>query len=247
MIIKDTEIISKLSNKVRPLRSGSPEINYIKAIAKRFDDKYQLNLLSHIKTITKVGYVIAQGFHFAPISSGNLVEALLATKKFHPDDKNALVGCLASYATKGTGYREQGQGKDQSLHCDIASNECSVHLDETAFKSVGPYGNFYNPDAGQHVVFDLYWDDKLVRPLYEWKPGVGRFFDRFTPNFLHSNTRYSKYGVSFDFHKSQDLTIQLDYARSFNMNKFLSKPKGFYNTDEQTIMFTIVGNHSIGN
>lgn len=247
MIITDAEIISKLSHKVRPLRSGSPEIKYIKAIAKRFDDKYQLNLFSHIKTITKVGYVIAQGFYFVPVSSSNLVEALLATKKFHPDDKNSLVGCLASYATNGTGYREQGQGKDQSLHCDIASNECSVHLDETAFKSVGPYGSFYNPDAGQHIVFDLGWDDKLVRPLYEWKPGVGRFFDRITPNFLHSSTKYSKYGASLDFHKSDDLTIQLTYARSFNMKKFLSNPKGFYKTKEQSIMFTISGTHTIGN
>ena len=90
MIITDLEIINKLSNKVRPLRSESPEISYIKAIAKRFDDKYQLNLFDHIKTITKVGYVIAQGFYFTPIS-------LFYKRRFLEAGKNHWPSARAQY------------------------------------------------------------------------------------------------------------------------------------------------------
>jgi hypothetical protein len=234
-------IKSKLSGKILTIRSS--QIDFIIVIAKRFHNKYEINILDHIKTITKLGFVAAQGFSFIPVSSSKWEQTLRDNKKFVPDDKDTFIGCLASAATHGTGYREIGKGKDKSLHCAVAPDECSMHLDETAFRQAGPYGSFYNLDGPQHIIYDLGWDDKLVRPAYNLNYSLGRTLDMIRPTFLNSQNKYSKYGVGVDFYESPNLKIQMDYTRNFDIGKNLNWKfyKGFHHSKESRIMFTAKG------
>ncbi len=64
------------------------------------------------------------------------------------------VGSIAAMATHGEGYRENAE---PSLHCAVASDYCNVHLDNIGIRS----GN-YNINAPQHVVDELFWQDKIL-------------------------------------------------------------------------------------
>ena len=77
-------IKSKLSRKILTIRSS--QIDFIIVIAKRFHNRYEINILDHIKTITKVGFVAAQGFSFIPVSSSMWEQTLRDNKKFVTDD-----------------------------------------------------------------------------------------------------------------------------------------------------------------
>ena len=128
--LTDDAINRKLTNKLDPNKRGdNKKLECIKIIAKRFADRYNIKILDHIKCITKVGYTYTQGFSYRPQDNENWLKTLRATKKFAPDEKNNIVGCLASAVTVGLGVRELG--KNKSLHCAVDSWECSVHLDNT--------------------------------------------------------------------------------------------------------------------
>lgn len=227
------------------LRDDDSQIKFIQTIAKRFANSHTIDLLHHVQLITKVGHTITEGFHFRPVSVTTWENKLKASKKFDPDDRDTIIGCIASWVTNGTGYREIGQGESKSLHCAVASNVCSIHLDNTAFKSKGPFGFYTNLDALQHVIYDLGWDDKVVRPGYNKNYYLGKALDLIRPTFLNSTNKYSKYGVGLDFIDRPNLKVQFDYTRSFNLKKNLNNNfyKGFSNPKEQRFMLNAEGTH----
>ena len=244
MIWTPKRIKDKLHTRIT-LKDDSSQIKFIQFIAKRFANDHRIDLLSHIRLITKVGHTIGEGFKFNPMSGKTWEDKLRSAKKFDADSRDNIFGCIASWVTKGTGYREIGQGESKSLHCAVAASECSVHLDNTAFKSKGPFGFYYSLDALQHGIYDLGWDDKIVRPAYNKNYYLGKALDLVRPTFLNSTNKFSKYGVGLDFYDSPDLKVQFDYTRSFNLKKNLNSKfyKGILNSKEQRFMFNVEGTH----
>jgi len=238
--LTNDEINKKLTNPLDPkVFREKRQLNCIRDIALRFDKYYSIRILDHIIVITKVGYTFEHGFSYWPLDTKKWLETLKATKKFVPDEKNNLVGCLASAATTGLGIRELGT--DMSLHCAVANSVCSIHLDKTAFRIRGPYGFMFSLDGGQHVLFDLLWDDLIVKWVYGKSYATGFILDYIRPNFLTSKTGYSKYGLGIDIYDKPNLKIKFDYSRSFSIGKNLNKEfyKGFLNTKEHELMLTL--------
>jgi hypothetical protein len=237
------EINKKLVKKLDPENGKEKKkLKCIKIIAKRFAIKHDIKLLDHIKWITKVGYKYEQGFYYTPIDNEQWLKTLKGTKKFVPDKKDNIVGCLASVVTDGLGIREVG--KNMSLHCAVDVEKCSVHLDNTGFRIKGPFGFMYSLDGGQHVVYDLFWDDVLVKNAYNFNYEFGWLLDRVHPIFLNSKNKYSKYGAGLDLYESPNLNIKVDYTRSFDIAKGLERGRGFIKefsrVKEHAVMFTAV-------
>jgi hypothetical protein len=197
-------------------------------IADRFYTKYHIEILEHIKTLKKVGENLGQGITFLPVNSLKLKAALDDAKIFIPDDKATIVGCLASAATEGTGYREVGQGTSKSLHCQISMHQlpCNIHVDNWAFTPLGPDGKrYYNPDAIQHIVDELIWGTYAVEKAYNlWSP-LGWTLDRIhpivpnsrniQPLFPTSEKRYDlQVGARVDIIKGNNSGIWFEHTRS---------------------------------
>ena len=239
------DINKKLDVQLHPaFEKEKAQLECIKIIAKRFA-KYNIKILDHIKSITAIGYKYEQGFEFWAVDKKNWLKTLRASKKFVPDKKDNLVGCAASAVTNGLGIRELG--KNMSLHCAVSSFKCSVHLDNTGFRIKGPFGNMYSLDGGQHVIYDLLWDDLVVRNAYNLNYELGWALDKIRPTFLNSKNKYSQYGLGLDLYESPNLKIKMDYTRSFNIGKNLNREfyKGVLNTKEQRLMLTVGGTHNL--
>jgi hypothetical protein len=227
--------------KIEELSSGSSIVDsqrsFIETIVDKFKKKHRIAFLDHIYKITKAGHTIGQGFTFVPVNSLKLERVIKANSNFAADDRNEVVGAVASLVTKGTGYRELGEGMDKSLHLAIDRGECSVHLDNTSFRGVGLNGMpFYNPDKFQHVAYDLIWDDQIVRRLYGvWKP-FGWTFDRVRPNFFNSKTRYSSWGAGIDIFDSENLSVSFDYERHIKVNDMFNDLDVIKKTDERLML-----------
>ena len=87
------------------------------------------------------------------------------------------------------------------------------------------------------------WDDQVVRRAYNLNYEFGWVLDLIRPNFLTSQTKYSKYGVGLDLYESPNLKIKFDYSRSFNIGKNLNKEfyKGFLHSKNHEVMLTVQG------
>lgn len=139
-----------------------------RALADRFWTKYRISLREHIEYVTKLGHRLEQGFDFVPMLAASWEEALI-NARFENDKREKTlgfipsVGSIAAFATEGEGYREPGS---PSLHCAVAASKCNIHLDAVGFKVAGAYG----PDAPQHIVDELIWQDKIVKNLEKVLP-----------------------------------------------------------------------------
>ena len=120
-----------------------------------------------------------------------------------------------------------------------------MHLENTAFKSKGPFGFNHSLDGLQHGLYDLSWDDKVVRPGYNKNYYLGRALDLFRPTFLNSTNKFAKYGFSLDFVDDPNLKVKFDYTRSYNLKKNLNSKfyKGFSKPKEQRFMLNAEGTH----
>jgi hypothetical protein len=197
-------------------------------ISTRFRTRHGININRHIESMSWVGQRIEQGFNFVPFSASDFL-AELKEAGFENDLREKhlgfipSVGAIAALATKGEGYREPGS---PSLHCAVAPDLCNVHLDNVGFRVDG-----YNPDAGQHIVDELIWQDKVA-------PLLGTAIGKILPDSLSGivtdmlhrlhpvvpNSRqvkpFSEVGVEFDVisRRSRDLqqhvrlTIDLTHA-----------------------------------
>ena len=240
------DINMKLDVKLHPLFvKEKAKLECIRIIVERFDNN-KIKILDHIESITKVGYKYEQGFEFSPVDKDKWLKTLKASKKFVPDKKNNIVGCAASAVTDGMGIRELGKGK--SLHCAVSSFKCSVHLDNTGFRIKGPNGPIYSLDGGQHLVYDLLWDDIVVRNAYNLSYELGQSLDRFRPTFLTSKNGFSQYGFGIDIYDTPNLKIKFDYTRSFDIGKSIGRGAKFYQEisrpKEQMGMLTLEARHN---
>lgn len=132
-------------------------------LADRFWSKHRIDIHQHIEHVVKLGHRLEQGFNFVPMLASAWEEELKRAR-FELDLRERhlgfipSVGSIAAAATKGEGYREPGS---PSLHCAVSPSLCNVHLDAVGFKVEGGYG----PDAPQHIVDELFWQDKVVKSL----------------------------------------------------------------------------------
>lgn len=199
----------------KPNQPSIPKVVYgldpiYTGINTRFRTRHGIDLSAHIEKMSWLGRRVEQGFNFVPWDAGAFETALK-----HAGFKNDLrekhlgfipsVGALAALATHGQGYREEGS---PSLHCAIAPDICNVHLDNIGFRLDG-----YGPDAGQHIVDELVWQDKIV-------PLIGKILPTQITDLLHRlhpmipNTRqvkpFSELGVEVDVvsGRSRDLQRQ---------------------------------------
>lgn len=188
-LTKDIE--DKLSKKITSL--SSKQVHFLQFILKRLKLKCSIDLLSQIKTITRVGFAEDDGFDFTSDKAGSLRIALMDHKSFI-DDSKSLIGNIASSQTDGLSFREKGGSEDKSLHFAIGSYKCSVHLDKTLFT---PFGGYYNADCFQHIGYDLGWRYHVVRRFID-VPYLGWALDHVHPILPHSSNRYKgDLGLSF--------------------------------------------------
>ncbi|QOJ14433.1 MAG: hypothetical protein HRU75_07180 [Planctomycetia bacterium] len=189
-------------------------------ISRRFRDLYGIDLNSHVHKVLKLNRRLEEGFDFVAKSPGLWTQALVGAG-FQRDDRDwhlgliPSIGLIAAGATHGQGFREEGS---PSLHCAVAADRCNVHLDNVGFRLSG-----YGPDAPQHIVDELIWQDKIVRPLR-------RILPSFASNILHRlhpvvpNTRqmtpFSAVGAEFDLvsvrskNLQQSLRLTIDATHS---------------------------------
>lgn len=222
------EINNKLLfDKLDPeIHEQKKKLECIQIIAKRFIEEHKIKILEHVRFITKVGYTYEQGFEYKVLDKNRWVQALYDSKKFLPDLKDNFIGYAASFFTDGKGFREIGSNK--SLHCAVDDHKCSVHLDNTGFRIKGPNGTYYSLDALQHVIYDLVWDDMVVKNLYKLHYRAGWFFDRIQPVFLNSKNNYSRYGVKALIIDSKTIQLNVEYMRSFDIGKSIQRGNDFY-------------------
>lgn len=191
-----------------------------RAISSRFFQFHHIKISDYIDKMLSVSHRYEEGFNFVPKDADKWEDALKKAK-FQPDTREMhfgiipSVGKVAALATRGNGYREKGT---PSLHCAVAKDECSVHLDNIGFRSDG-----YGPDAGQHIVDELIWQDKIV-PRLRWvaPAAVVDFLHRIHP--VVPNTRqfrpFSQVGLEFDVmsrrspNLQQQLKITIDLSHS---------------------------------
>jgi len=209
----ESDIRKKLSKEIKTL--SDYKLSIIKIILERFHLKYRINFLNHVKNITRVGFAIDEGFDFTPTNSFALRDELMATNRFI-DDSKSIIGKIASSQTNGYSYREMGKSEDKSLHCALSLFKCSVHLDETLFTPIGPDGKGnYNPNLFQHIGYDLFWRDMVVRKFNN-VAYLGWTLNRIHPFFPHSSNKYKKIGVMFDINKSKKYPLQIGIEADVN-------------------------------
>ena len=138
-----------------------------KDIGARFWERHKINLPSHINVVKSLGKTHGVGFKFIP-RDADAFEAALKRANFQPDNREQLCDAVAAGATVGQGYREVGV---PSLHVAVSSGICSVHIDTFGFVALGPNGEkVYNPDALQHILDELVWQDKILGQVERLSP-----------------------------------------------------------------------------
>jgi len=137
------------------------------------------------------GPTTASGFGFPPKKGGDrqLLLALNATGKFHLDDGREPFGAAAGSQHKGAeSWREEGI--EHRLHCAIAPDECSCHIDAFGFVLTDPEGrSFYGPDAVQHIVHDLGWQ-YIVRKVWAKSSHLGEVLSLVHPFVPNSSDNF---------------------------------------------------------
>ena len=243
------DILPKFSKSVN---TEKVNLGIIRGILDRFNEDHQINLLRYIKEITRVGWAIDEGFEFLSDNRSALAKVLMGTIKF-VDDSATIVGRICMKATHGKGYRETGYTVyDKSLHCALAFDKCSVHLDETLFTIIGPDGSkYYSLDAVQHGANDLVWRDTFIKPLYNWNQPIGSFLGRIRPVVPNTSDGLFNYGADFKLRKYNKFSVNLQYRRDFNYSNFLDldtgSTKGFlkslggFDGGNQKVMITAKG------
>jgi hypothetical protein len=193
-------------------------------IANRFWDRYNINIAAYIEKIKWIGPTLASGFGFKPSTRRNwthrdLILALDRTKKFRSDDKSNVFGAVAGSQHKGAeSWREQGM---PSLHCAIAPEECSCHIDAIGFVLTGPDGTpYYNPDLFDHIVHDLGWQS-VVTKTWAKSPLLGEALSRIHPHVANSAGKYRKLaGIDLNLVDIKDrigedrYSLKIDFSES---------------------------------
>ncbi len=226
-----------------PDKLNSKRVAIISTIIERFNKNHSINLLAHIDQITKVGYTVDEGFEFKPVNRSEYRNALMATGRF-VDDSESIIGKICALATHGTGYREMGYSMDdKGLHCAIASDICSVHLDATQFSIMAHDGSsYYSLDALQHVINDLLFRDLLfVKNAYKLSYFFGAFVGRWSgflvgrlrPVIPNTSDGLTNYGFDINAFNHKYFRIDLQVRRDFSYNSLVAKEtysvKGFLN------------------
>jgi hypothetical protein len=233
---ESNRIKSKISFKY-----SNKDLKIIITIINRFKNKYKINLLYYIKSITKVGFALDEGFYFTTSSTWEIRNALMNTKNF-VYDSDSIIGCIASSQTNGDSYRELGKKQiDKSLHLALSPGVCSVHLDETLFTFKDydgkPYYSLLN--IPQHFVYDLCFRDFIVKnvrdvPYLGWTldkvrlntPGPTNGFNASAMFRLGSNIFSGEAGIGFKVnfrHKSNNDFILNpgNYLKASDPNLFI--------------------------
>jgi hypothetical protein len=220
-------------------------------ISTRFRTRHGIDIGEYIESMSWLGRRVEQGFSFVPRDAANLTTAL-GRAGFQNDLREKhlgfipSVGALAALATHGQGYREKGS---PSLHCAIAPDICNVHLDNVGFRMDG-----YGPDAGQHIVDELLWQDKIV-------PAVGKLLPTQVTDLLHRfhpvipNTRqikpFSELGFEFDVASGRSRDLQRQWRVTIDVTHSCSDVtcdvwrkldgKSVEGDNKATVMFKVVG------
>ncbi len=221
------------------------------SIKKRFWDFYKIDLSFHMESMTRLSTRFEEGFDFVPMSA-SMFETALKEAGFENDKRERhfgfipSVGTLAALATNGEGYRERGS---PSLHCAVASSVCSVHLDNVGFRM-----DSYGPDAGQHIIDELGWQDKIVRPLRKVLPdAVVDFLHRFHPVVPNSRQfkPFSQVGVEFDIASGRSRNLQQQWRVTIDLTHACSNStcdvwrkingKSIEGENQVMLMFKVVG------
>ena len=164
-------------------------------IAGRFSSKYKILLRNHIDYVTRVSDKETEGITFVAKDHNRLIDALKETGAFHHDNRGHLAGQLAAAATNGEGYREIA---DSSLHCQISSTVCNIHIDYVGFVWRGPRGeSLVGPDSAQHIVGELAWP-ALVQWVTKKNEFAGKILGRITPRVPSSAEGFApRFGADF--------------------------------------------------
>ncbi len=208
-------------------RRGIPNYQYYgnsiyKQIASRLYNRHKIRIADHINVMEKIGTRLGQGIEFEPIDGGNL-KNLLKMPKFAHDNRKHLCDLVAAGATKGEGYREIGV---PSLHIQVAPTLCKIHIDNFGFVAIGPDGQkYYNPDLVQHIVDELFWEDKFVGWVSTKNQTLGGFLGRIHPVLPNSRNRYKlDFGGRFDVKKGKGWSLGLEATRGLSgENKVMGK------------------------
>ena len=227
-----------------------------RTISARFYNLHHIDLRKYVQTILKVNSTINDGFDFVAVDADKWAEAL-RLGGFQNDRRERILGLLpsvggvAAMATNGEGYRENSE---PSLHCAVAKDYCNVHLDNIGIR----LGN-YNANAPEHVVDELFWQDKILPGLLAI--GVSPHFVDFLrrvhpviPN-LRQVTAVTKewqprVGVELDIARvrNRDATKQLrvwidfSHACSNSTCALLNNTQGkTYNDDRVMFMIEVTG------
>jgi hypothetical protein len=172
--------------------------------------------------MNKVERRLEEGFEFVPKSARAFEEAL-ELAGFQPDQREMHLGfipsagTLAALATHGQGYREKGS---PSLHCAVASDKCSVHLDNIGFRCDG-----YQPNAGQHVADELLWQAIIVPALGKFLPtAITDVLHRFHPVVPNSGQfkPFSRRGVEFDLASGRSPDLQRQWRVTVDLTQSCS-------------------------
>jgi hypothetical protein len=91
-----------------------------------------------------------------------------------------------------------------SLHCAVARDTCSIHIDEMGFVVTGPDGGIViDPDFAEHVVNELLFKSKLDHKLPDW------LIDRLSIELPNSTNDYSRVGLSFDLAQQKSYRVRV--------------------------------------
>ncbi len=182
-------------------------------IKNRFWDLYRINIANYIKIEDDMQIILWEshttggGFGFEPTKPEghlHLISALRKTGKFHLDDGREPFGAAAGSQHKGAqSWREEGI--EHSLHCAIAPDECSCHIDAYGFVLTDPEGrSYYDPDLFQHIVHDLGWQ-WLVRKAWAKSSLLGEALSRVHPHVPTSSDKYRvRAGIGVDLFDVKD-------------------------------------------
>jgi hypothetical protein len=169
----------------------------VHVIKNRLLARYSFSLTEHIDEIKRVYPLNPAGFDFVCKDPRNLRQAIMNTHGFSYDDHSDFFLALASAATDGHGYREIGK---PSLHFEISSYFCNIHLDLEGYMVLNPKGEpVIGPDAPQHVITDL-----VLPPIKHWLHLPDKLDIR-VPNTTDGNSWGIRYGGN-----SRHLTVKAD-------------------------------------
>lgn len=187
-------------------------------ISHRFREKYRIQLVNHVQSMSRVSPREEEGITFMPVSQERLIEALRLTGAFHHDDRNDVGGMVAAAATKGEGYREISE---TSLHCQVGRAEVNVHVDYLGFVWRGPNGeSLAGPDAVRHIADELGWG-KIVELVGRKSEVAAKLLERVRPVVPSSANRFVPAigaqldlirGESFDMRRQWSLSLQWRYG-----------------------------------